>query len=62
MRSFSVALVEVTLIHVCCLFLQFGLDQLHIGLVFVINAVIYLLLSLVVGRLSDKFVRKDIYH
>jgi MFS family permease len=34
---------------------QFGLDQLHISLMFIIIAGMYLLFALVVGRLSDKF-------
>ena len=36
--------------------LQFGMDQFHIGLMFIIVAGIYLFLALIIGRLSDKFV------
>jgi MFS family permease len=40
---------------------QFGMDQLHISLMFIIVAGMYLLLALVVGRLSDKFSTLDHY-
>ena len=40
--------------------IQFGMDELHIGLMFMIIAGGYLLSALIVGPLSDKFVSLDI--
>ena len=48
----------ITDIHCLCCLLQFGLNELQVGLVFICGPAMYMILALVFGALADKYVRK----